>query len=191
VEDMGLLLWLVNAIVVIVLVLVWAIKSISRSKSRKPSKNEWKIQENDSKPSEIEENPSETERDKFQYRKKSFLTASEKSFLATLSELNIYNLIVVPQVNLATVILKTGEVQYHTELFRNIDFGVFDKEYNLLLLIELNDPSHLQNDRRERDQKVKKIIEKADLKLMTFWTDKPNKPEYVIPRILEAVKIHK
>ncbi|MCD7994828.1 MAG: DUF2726 domain-containing protein, partial [Clostridia bacterium] len=75
------------------------------------------------------------------------------------------------------------------ELYRNIDFGIFDKNYNILLLIELNDISHQQYKRRERDMKVKEIVKQADIKLINFYTDKPNKPEYVTKRIMNELAI--
>ena len=126
---------------------------------------------------------------KNQYKKKNFLTYAEKNFLSMLYELKKYDLIIVPQVNLATIIQKTGEFQYQNELYRNIDFGIFDKNYNILLLIELNDKTHQQYKRRERDIKVKEIIKQANIKLITFYTDKPNKPDYVIKRIIKELEI--
>jgi len=126
---------------------------------------------------------------KNQYKKKNFLTYTEKNFLSMLYELKKYDLIIVPQVNLATIIQKTGEFQYQNELYRNIDFGIFDKNYNILLLIELNDKTHQQYKRRERDIKVKEIIKQANIKLITFYTDKPNKPDYVIKRIIKELEI--
>ncbi|GHU52448.1 hypothetical protein FACS1894132_02100 [Clostridia bacterium] len=126
-----------------------------------------------------------------QYKSKPFLTPNEKGFLAILRELAKHGLIVVPQVNLATVVQKVGEFRYQNELYRNIDFGVFDREYNLLLLIELNDASHQQSARRARDIKVKEIIKQAGLKLITFYTNMPNKPEYVVGRVLDELNTSK
>ena len=139
--------------------------------------------ETSSKPEEV----TEVDEKKIQYKKKNFLTAREKDFMAILRELAKHNLIVMPQVNLATVVQKVGEFRYQNELYRNIDFGVFDREYNLLLLIELNDSSHQQSARQRRDIRVKDIVTQADMKLMTFYTDKPNKSEYVIERILNEL----
>jgi len=136
-----------------------------------------------------EETPTPAYKQQIQYKKKNFLTSSEKTFLSTLSELSQYDLTVVPQVNLATVIKKIGDFKYQSELYRNIDFGIFDKEYNLLLLVELNDPSHQQIERRKRDFKVKDIVSQAGIKLMTFYTDKPNNPDYVINRILKDLNL--
>ena len=162
-------IWIVIILVVVVIVQVVA---------KKPAKTK-KAAENDQEAKE------------FQYKKKSFLTPTEKSFLETLKTLTNYNLIVIPQINLATIVQKIGEFRYQNELYRNIDFGIFNKEYNLLLLIELNDSSHIQKQRKNRDLKVKDIVYKAEIKLITFYTDKPNTPEYVIERILGELNIEK
>jgi len=141
-------------------------------------------------PDESETAP-EAEQKQFRYEKKGFLTPVEKKFLQTLKALNDYNLIIIPQVNLATIIQKIGDFRYQNELYRNIDFGVFDSEYNLLLLIELNDSSHRQYQRQQRDLKVNDIVSGAGIKLMKFYTDKPNNQDYVIGRILGELGIAK
>jgi len=82
-----------------------------------------------------------------------------------------------------------GEYRYQNELYRNIDFGIFDKDYNILLLIEINDYSHQQNNRQKRDMQVKNITSQAGIKLIVFYTNKPNKPEYIIERILRELNI--
>lgn len=113
----------------------------------------------------------------------------------TPSELDFYNKIkileknykIIPQVNLASIINITNS-KYITELFRNIDFAIFDNEYNeLLLLIELNDYTHNKINRRDRDLKVKKICNDAGIKLITFHTKYPNEREYVINRIKKEI----
>ena len=79
-------------------------------------------------------------------------------------------------------------MKYRNELYRNIDFGVFDKkDFTIKVLIELNDESHYRKDRKARDYKVKEICDKANIPLIKFWTDKPNEASYVINRILEAI----
>ena len=97
-------------------------------------------------------------------------------------------MVVVPQVNLASVVKKEGEFKWQNELYRNIDYGIFDRDYNLLLLIELNDPSHEQYARRQRDSKVKDICRAAEIELMTFYTNKPNEKAYVLNRISENLR---
>ena len=175
------------SIVIIVLIIFIIIKTINQKRkstvqtSQTFKKTEKiKVEENTEKNNNINKN---------QYKKKNFLTCTEKKFLSVLHELKKYDLIIIPQVNLATIIQKTGEFKYQNELYRNIDFGIFDKNYNILLLIELNDISHQQYKRRERDMKVKEIVKQADIKLINFYTDKPNKPEYVTKRIINELAI--
>lgn len=103
---------------------------------------------------------------------------SAKDALLTLTEIEYYDLLrmlvaeeyyVFPQINLASVIDKQGGQGGRTELFRNIDFGIFDREYKPLVLVEINDNSHLRPDRAERDKKVAKICKDAKIPLVTFW----------------------
>ena len=68
-------------------------------------------------------------------------------------------------------------------LYRNIDFGIFNQNFEPLLLIEINDSTHNRPDRKERDKKVRNICENAGIKLITFYSDKSNKADYIINRI--------
>lgn len=45
--------------------------------------------------------------------------------------------IIIPQVNLATIINKKNKV-FCTELFRNIDFGIFDNKFNIKIYNKQN-----------------------------------------------------
>lgn len=116
------------------------------------------------------------------YKRKEFMTPSELIFYQTLKALEPeYK--VIPQVNLASIIKKVNK-GYINELFKNIDFAIFDNEFKkVLLLIELNDSTHNQINRKDRDLKVKKICNDANIKLITFYTKYPNEREYVINRI--------
>lgn len=112
----------------------------------------------------------------------------KKRFYSKLKNIETLGYKVIPQVNLASIITKQSDSRYNTELFRNIDFGIFDNEYNLLLLIELNDSSHKQAIRHERDLKVKRSCESAKIKLIFFYTSYPNEEDYIINRILKALE---
>ena len=114
------------------------------------------------------------------YRKKRFITEAEKYFyIKLLKATKEYNVVILPQINLASIIDKNYEIKYRLELFRNIDFGIFDKDYNILALIEYNDPTHLREDRVDRDIKVKIICEAVNIPLITFWTKDENTTEYI------------
>jgi len=124
------------------------------------------------------------------YESKSLLTKNEMYFYNVISE-NFKEYLIQPQVNLATIIEKHKDypTQYQNELFRNIDFGIFDKKTTqCLLLIEINDNTHTQKNRIVRDIKVKEICEDAGLKLITFYTKFENRPEYIVKRIKNELK---
>lgn len=121
------------------------------------------------------------------YYKKEFMTQCELSFYNKLKELEKEEYKIVPQINLASIIYKQNK-GFQNELFRNIDFAVFDKNFkNILLLIELNDSSHKKAYRNKRDLKVKQICSKANIKLITFYTNFPNEKEYILNRIKEEI----
>jgi hypothetical protein len=120
----------------------------------------------------------------FKYVKKPFMTWNEKLFYNKLKKVIGNKYIIQPQINLATIIDKKGLHDGFGDLFRNIDFGIFSKEdYQLLLLIELNDSSHLKLDRQVRDIEVDRICRKAGYNLIKFWTNQPNKLYYIDNRI--------
>ncbi|MBO5713190.1 MAG: DUF2726 domain-containing protein, partial [Clostridia bacterium] len=71
-------------------------------------------------------------------------------------------------------IIERKEVhKFQSELTRIVDFGIFSPEYSPILLIEINDASHLKKDRKERDLKVKYILKSAKIPLLTIWTNTP------------------
>ncbi len=115
------------------------------------------------------------------------MTNYEKKFYEKLNILSEEYLI-IPQINLAVIIEKKSNIPYHTELFRNIDFGIFDKNTKeVLLLIEINDRTHTYNSRKKRDKSVRSICEEAGIKIITFYTSYPNETDYVINRIKKEI----
>lgn len=114
-----------------------------------------------------------------------------KDRLLTRTEVEYYNVLnayfgddylILPQINLASVIDKEGS-GYRSELFRNVDFGIFDFNFRPVLLIEINDNTHFRKDRIERDKKVADICKKAHIPLVTFWTKDGLNQEYIYKTI--------
>jgi hypothetical protein len=122
------------------------------------------------------------------YLEKPFMTYTELTFYKKLTPLFLdYN--VIPQVNLATIIKTNDNKRFQNELYRNIDFAIFSKDFSkVLLLIELNDRSHMEKRRKSRDIKVKTICSNANIPLITFYTDYPNLQDYVLNRINNELK---
>lgn len=123
------------------------------------------------------------------YSKKSLMTDYERYFYNIFTELeNELEVKIHPQVNLASILNKENKHYYISELFRNIDFGIFSHDYNeLILLIEINDKSHNTRNRKRRDKKVEAILESAGVKLIKFYSNCPNKKEYVKNRVQEEI----
>lgn len=123
------------------------------------------------------------------YSRKKFMTDYERYFYNIFVELEQELMIkVVPQVGLSTIVKKEVNNKYITELFRNIDFAIFDKDYNkVLLLIEINDSTHNTRTRIARDKRVEKILKDADIKLIKFYSNYPNRHDYVKTRLKNVI----
>ena len=123
------------------------------------------------------------------YKKKDFMTLAERDFFNKIKVLETdYNYRIVPQLNLATIAQKTTNSYYYTDLFRNIDFAIFDNDYKqILLLIELNDATHKRKKRQARDIKVQNICEEIGVPLLKFYTNYSNETTYVINRIIKTI----
>lgn len=120
--------------------------------------------------------------------KKRLVTANEQGYFIAIqtalpAEYHIY-----PQVNLAAVIERTDNARYCNELFRNLDFLVTDENYVPRIAIEINDQTHQNAARRERDRKVQQICEEAGLPLVTLWTSYGIQPDYIQKRLTEALE---
>lgn len=126
------------------------------------------------------------------YKQKKIMTKTEEYFYNIFKYVETeFGYIVQPQVNLASIIEKETSHKYINELFRNIDFAIFDKDYSkLLLLIEINDNSHfLSSERIERDNKVNSILKDANIKLVKFYPKYSHIREKIIDRLLESLDL--
>lgn len=97
--------------------------------------------------------------------------------------------IITPQVNLQSII-ETDSYERNDELFRNIDFGIFDTEmYNPIMLIEVNGKQH-ENDLywKKRDNSVKEILEKSNILFYIISNEEfKNNTKRIADEILEII----
>lgn len=121
--------------------------------------------------------------------KGAIMTDCEKEYFKVIRQLVEPKYTVQPQINLASVVSKESHSKYRSELFRNVDFGIFDRDYNIKVLIEINDKTHTQADRVQRDQKVNQICAEAGIPLITFWTKYGINPEYMRSRLSECLDL--
>lgn len=104
------------------------------------------------------------------YEKKNFITNAERHFLELLLDEYGEDYNIQPQVCLMSIVRKKS-FGYANELYRTVDIGIFDEDYNVVLLIEINDKSHHRTERQQRDEKVNAICNDAGIPLLTFWQE--------------------
>lgn len=121
--------------------------------------------------------------------KSSLLTETEKQYLNCIIDVLPKGYILHVQSNLATFIQRTDHARYQNELFRNVDFLITDEAYVPMCVIEINDDTHLQENRKQRDIKVKKICEEAGIPVIIFWTNKGINKKYIQQKIKETLQM--
>lgn len=123
------------------------------------------------------------------YRKTPVLNIHEKKFFHIMRKKIGDKFIITPQVNLQSII-ETDSYERNDELFRNIDFGIFDTEmYNPIMLIEVNGKQH-ENDLywKKRDNSVKEILEKSNILFYTISNEEfKNNTKRIADEILEII----
>ena len=129
-----------------------------------------------------------TDNDKYLYDVRNrLISKAEEGFYSVVKDSVPEGYCVFPQINLASFIVRTDDSRFHNELFRNVDFLITDAEYSPKFIIEVNDQTHLTNERRERDEKVQKICEEAGIPILKLWTSYGVNPEYIKGRIDEIL----
>ena len=133
-------------------------------------------------------NTPQVDNSKYLYDLKNILISkSEQGFYAAIKTSIPEGFCVFPQINLTSFIDRTDDARYHNELFRNVDFLITDTEYRPKIIIEINDQTHMNNDRKARDEKVQKICEEAGIPILKLWTSYGVNPDYIKGRIDETL----
>lgn len=126
--------------------------------------------------------------EKFLYElKESLVTKTEMEYLNCIKAVLPENYLIQAQANLASFIVRTDGARFQNELYRNVDFIITDLFYRPLVVVEINDQTHLAEDRRERDKKVASICEEAGIPIIRLWTSYGINQEYIKKRILETL----
>ena len=120
--------------------------------------------------------------------KNSLVTETERKYLSAICQVTPQGYTVQAQVNLASIIEKTDNSKFQNELYRNIDACIFDTYFRPIALIEINDSTHNNPSRIERDKKIAMICEEAGIPLIRFWTKYGVNYEYMRKKIAEAIE---
>lgn len=111
----------------------------------------------------------------YNYKRKDFLiTRAEHEFFDILVEILGNQYYVFPQIHLCDILDNKVVGQNWKSAFRHIneksvDYVICDRAYiKPLLAIELDDKTHVQEKRKERDEEVERILSDAQLPLLRF-----------------------
>ena len=120
--------------------------------------------------------------------KAKLLSNTEQEYYAALKQTVPEGYSVFPQINMAAFVNRTDNARYRNELFRNVDFLICGAAFEPRVAVEINDSTHRQHDRIERDQKVKDILEEAGIPLISLWTNYGVNDSYIKERIQKALE---
>lgn len=112
-------------------------------------------------------------------KKDSLVTPPEQALMDLLRRLFGDRFEILPQIALVSLVEKLNYTSYRNELFRVVDFVITDAGFYPLVVIELNDRSHLRADRAERDRKVADILQKAGIPLVVLSPEEAADASYV------------
>ena len=103
------------------------------------------------------------------------LNKKEEEFYRLVKKYLNKEFIITPQVNLQTII-ETDTYTRNDELYRNLDFVIFDnKYYTPIIAIELNGKQHYTNEYWiERDKSVKSILNDCGIKYIEIKNENLN-----------------
>ena len=131
------------------------------------------------------------ETDKNKYKQKRLMTEPELEVYQWLQRTYEPRYRVLPQIALLSLVDKVNNTSYRNELFRVVDFVIFDGEYRPLCAIELNDASHNRADRKMRDEKVKSILGRAGVGIAFIPLEEAKNEKLMKKLIADAVKHRK
>jgi very-short-patch-repair endonuclease len=119
----------------------------------------------------------ENKKEYLPYVKKDFLmTKAEHEFFKVLQEVVKDKYYIIPQVQLSDIV-QVEKYEKQKQTYRNkidrksVDFVLFNKEYfTPHLVIELDDSTHLREDRQARDNFLDSLLNKIGLKIVHIKT---------------------
>lgn len=131
-----------------------------------------------------------SEEQKYLYEvKKSLITNTERAYLRAIKKSLPDGYIVLPQVSLRSILIRTDNAKFQNELFRIADGLICRVEdYHPVAIIEINDASHQQYSRKNRDNKVKNICEEAGLPIITLWASYGINEQYIKQSVQSAIE---
>ncbi len=120
------------------------------------------------------------------YEKKNYLlTQKELKFYKLLKSItNKYNLNLFTQVALYEIVKSKDIKDFNRIKSKTIDFIVADNNCQIKMCIELDDSTHIQKKRQERDKFINELFKQLDIKLLRI----PEQNFYNLQELEERIK---
>jgi hypothetical protein len=152
------------------------------------------------RPNENKAAEPEQEKTVYHYRRNErMMTPSEAEFYQILTEIIDGRYYLFPQVHLSSIldhrVKGDGYINWNAAFKhingKSVDYVLCDKvTFAPVIAIELDDPSHDQNDRRLRDDEVERIFKEAELPLVRFAQYRSLERSVIEDRLRQAVLGH-
>ena len=118
-------------------------------------------------------------------RKKYLLTQQELKFYKLIKNItDKYNLILFSQVTLYEIVTSKNIKDFNKIKSKTIDFVITDINTQIKLCIELDDTTHIKENRQERDKFIEELFKELDIKLIRI----PVQSYYNLKDIEEKIK---
>lgn len=114
------------------------------------------------------------------YVKKSLLTKREQQeYLILRDAAEKRNLRICPKVRLLDLVEPKSDAQNRQGLLarvwsKHVDFVICNRDMEVICIIELDDTTHLRQDRIERDQFVDEVLKGSGYKIIHTWAIEPD-----------------
>lgn len=158
-------------------------------KRRKDNKMKYIETENKIRPDILEMGEYEQETNIQLYEKKDYLqTVNEYKFYKLLKIIcNKYNLEIFCQVSLYALIKAKTYNEFNKIKAKTIDYVITDNNCKIKLCIELDDPTHIREDRQQRDKFIDELFNQLAIKIIRIPVQKYYNLQYIEEKIKESL----
>jgi len=127
------------------------------------------------------------------FRRKSLLTTTEQAFYETLGQV-VGDFLIIPKVRLVHLIGADDRHKYWQANFnrvksKHVDFVICDPQHVPMVAIELDDPSHEREDRRQRDNDLDRLFAAVSFPLLRVKAQSEYAPEELSRQLLETLRV--
>lgn len=157
---------------------------------KKTAKADKKQEKKQAKDEKKEANRQEKARKKSGYVSKNMiLSETEKKFFDGLKSAVGLRYLVKPRVALADVLKRGDGSKCKDEQLGEMDFGVFDLQYRLKVLVEIKGMKRRGKQSQKNYKKVRKLCKKAGIPVVTFWAKYGVLPDYIKERMQDYLNL--